>query len=98
MSPLFSCAQRAPGWFLAGLAAVMAGAVKTSPGPTPKPARPRVAAIQARVCEVVLVTSATAKPAARSRATASTAPGTGRQDTVSTPSMSSKTARIRRMN
>jgi hypothetical protein len=44
------------------------------------------------VREVVLVSSFTARAACRSQVTASTAPGSGRQDTVSTPSMSIRTA------
>jgi hypothetical protein len=74
---------------------VSAGAVNTSSAPTGNPASTSVAAIEARVREVVLVNSATARPISRSRVTASTAHGIGRHDTVSTPSMSISTARIR---
>ncbi len=52
-----------------------------------------VEATEARVREVVLVSSATARPISRNRVTASTAPGSGRHDTVRTPSMSINTAR-----
>ncbi|HET7247227.1 MAG TPA: hypothetical protein VFJ07_20565 [Streptosporangiaceae bacterium] len=51
----------------------------------------RAAAIDARGREVALVTSASGSPAERSRS-AATAPGSGRHDTVSTPSMSISTA------
>ena len=70
-----------------------AGAPTTSSGPTGKPASASVSAIRARVREVVLVTSANGTSAARSARTASTAPGSGFQETVSTPSMSINTAR-----
>lgn len=45
------------------------------------------------VRDVVLVSSASRRPASRSARTASKAPGSGFQDTVSMPSMSSRTAR-----
>src|SRR6266704_2507189 len=72
--------------------AASAGAVSTSPAPTGKPASASTPAIAARVRDVVLVSSAILSPAARIRDTAATAPGSGRHDTVSTPSMSIRTA------
>ena len=60
-----------------------------------KPARESFSAIAARLREVALVTSASGRSAARSRSIASTAPGRGFQETVSTPSMSIRTAPIR---
>jgi hypothetical protein len=66
----------------------MAGAVRISPAVTGKPAPARAAAIDARGRDVVLVTRATGRPAARSCRSAATAPGSGRHDTVKTPSMS----------
>lgn len=92
MSPLFSSAHRAPGWCSARCAAVTAGAVRMSSAVTGKPASASVRAIEARVREVVLVTRATPSPAARTAPNASTAPGSGCQETVRTPSMSTRTA------
>jgi hypothetical protein len=54
-----------------------------------------VAAIDARGRDVVLVTRANRRPAARSCRSAATAPGSGRHDTVSTPSMSISTPLMR---
>ena len=75
----------------------MTGAVRMSVAVTGKPAAVRAAAIDARVREVVLVTRASGIPAARSHCSAATAPLMGSQDTVSTPSISISTARVRRM-
>ncbi|CAM5294550.1 hypothetical protein SVIOM74S_08038 [Streptomyces violarus] len=60
---------------------------------TGNPASVSVPAIDALVRDVVLVTSSTASPASRISRNASTAPGNGRHETVSTPSMSTSTAR-----
>lgn len=65
------------------------------PGGDGKPAPASAPAIELR--EVVLVTSATGYRSARSRASAATAPDSGCHDTVSMPSMSISTARMRRM-
>ena len=81
------------GVVLAQVGGRAAGAPSTSSGSTGKPAAARVSAIRARVREVVLVTRAKGRSAARSACTASTAPGSGFQETVSTPSMSINTAR-----
>ena len=75
----------------------MTGAVRMSLAVTGKPAPASTPAIEARVREVVLVTRASGTPAARSRRRAATAPGSGFHETVSTPSMSISTARMRRM-
>ena len=75
----------------------MTGAVRMSPAVTGKPAPASAAAIDAWLREVVLVTSATGYPFSRSRRSAATAPGNGCHDTVSTPSISISTARMRRM-
>lgn len=75
----------------------MTGAVRMSLTLTGKPAAASVLAIEARVRDVVLVTRASGTAAARSRRRAATAPGSGFQETVSTPSMSISTARMRRM-
>jgi hypothetical protein len=64
---------------------------------TGKPAPASARAIEARVHEVVLVTTASGTSAVRSRRSAATAPGSGLHETVSTPSMSISTARICRM-
>ena len=72
----------------------MAGAVRISAAVTGKPASASTAAIADRGREVVLVTRATGRPAARRRRSAATAPGSGRHDTVSTPSMSMSTPLI----
>jgi len=73
----------------------MAGAVRISAAVTGKPAPARAAAIDARGRDVVLVTRANRRPAARSCRSAATAPGSGRHDTVSTPSMSISTPLMR---
>jgi hypothetical protein len=73
----------------------MTGAVRTSLAVTGKPAPAMTLAIEARVREVVLVTRASGTPAARSWCSAATAPGSGFHETVSTPSMSISTARMR---
>src|SRR5262252_10331382 len=73
----------------------MAGAVRISAAVTGKPAPARAEAIEDRGREVVLVTRATGRPAARSCRRAATAPGSGRHDTVKTPSMSINTALMR---
>src|SRR6059058_5271197 len=62
-----------------------------SSGCTGKPCADSRVAIQARVRDVVLVTRRTPRPVRRNRAIASTAPGSARHDTVSTPSMSMRT-------
>lgn len=93
MSPLFSSTHRAPGQCSARYAAVTAGAVRMSSADTGNPASASVRAIDARVREVVFVTSATPSPASRISRSASTAPGSGCHETVRTPSMSIRTAR-----
>lgn len=98
MSPLFSSAHRAPGQCSARYAAVTAGAVRTSRADTGNPASASASAIDARVREVVFVTSATPSPAARISRSASTAPGSGCHETVRTPSMSTRTARTDRLS
>jgi hypothetical protein len=75
----------------------MTGAVRISPAVTGKPAPASVSAIDARVREVVLVTRASGTAAARARCRAATVPGSGFHETVSTPSMSISTPRMRRM-
>jgi hypothetical protein len=62
---------------------------------TGKPAPASAAAIAARGCDVVLVTRASGSAAERSQRIAATVPGSGRMDTVSTPSMSISTAPTR---
>ncbi|CAM5571473.1 hypothetical protein SGLAM104S_09855 [Streptomyces glaucescens] len=69
------------------------GAVRMSSALTGNPASASVPAIDARVRDVVLVTRANGSPAARISRSASTAPGSGSQETVRTPSMSTRTAR-----
>jgi len=73
----------------------MAGAVRISAAVTGNPAPASTAAISDRGREVVLVTRATGRPAARKRRSAATAPGSGCHDTVSTPSMSMSTPLMR---
>ena len=72
----------------------MAGAVRISAAVTGKPAPARAAAIEDRGREVVLVTRASGRSAARSCRSAATVPGSGCHDTVSTPSMSISTPLI----
>ena len=95
MSPLLSSVQRAPGYRSATYDAVSTGAVNTSSTSTWKPAATSAAVIEWRVRDVVLVSSATARPMSRIRVSARTAPGSGRHETVSTPSMSISAACVR---